>query len=122
MVTFFFKGGQRERENDVFDSENEETEDIPSPYLQRPNLQKETAEGESKCGISYAMASMQGWRAQMEDTHTCMPKMTEELPDWSYFAVFDGHAGNTVSQYCATNLLDHILTTGIQSFILSEML
>ncbi|XP_017552327.1 protein phosphatase, Mg2+/Mn2+ dependent, 1Na (putative) [Pygocentrus nattereri] len=115
MVTFFFRGGQREREaNGDSDSEddNNNLEDIPSPYLERPILQKQTAEGESKWGISYALASMQGWRTQMEDTHTCMPEMSDGLPDWSYFAVFDGHAGSTVAQYCSAHLLDHILNTG----------
>ncbi|XP_060744174.1 protein phosphatase, Mg2+/Mn2+ dependent, 1Na (putative) isoform X1 [Tachysurus vachellii] len=115
MVTFFFKGGQVEQQaEDDSDSEddNDDVEEIPSPYLERPVLQKHTAEGESKWGVSYALASMQGWRAQMEDAHTCMPEMTEGLLDWSYFAVFDGHAGNTVAQYCSTHLLDHILATG----------
>ncbi|KAI4882419.1 hypothetical protein NFI96_021739 [Prochilodus magdalenae] len=115
MVTFFFKGGQRERgANGDYDSEddNDDIEEIPSPYLERPILQKQTAEGDSKWGTSYAMASMQGWRTQMEDTHTCMPEMSDGFLDWSYFAVFDGHAGNTVAQYCSTHLLDHILNTG----------
>ncbi|KAL7832035.1 hypothetical protein AOLI_G00295830 [Acnodon oligacanthus] len=115
MVTFFFRGGQREREasgDSDSEDDNNNLDDIPSPYLERPILQKQTAEGESKWGISYALASMQGWRTQMEDTHTCMPEMSNGLPDWSYFAVFDGHAGSTVAQYCSAHLLDHILNTG----------
>lgn len=125
MVTFFFKGGQVEQHADD-DSESEEdnddVEEIPSPYLERPMLQKHTAEGECKWGVSYALASMQGWRAQMEDAHTCMPEMTEGLPNWSYFAVFDGHAGNTVAQYCSTHLLDHILATGTVYLIYEDTL
>lgn len=119
MVTFFFKGAQTEQQADAdSDSEedNDDVEEISSPYLERPMLQKHTAEGESKWGINYALASMQGWRAQMEDAHTCMPEMTENLPDWSYFAVFDGHAGNTVAQYCSAHLLNHILVTGTVLF------
>lgn len=112
MVTFFFKGGQGEADSD---SEDDDVEEIPSPYLERPILQKHTAEGKSNWGITYAIANMQGWRAQMEDAHTCMPEMAEGLSDWSYFAVFDGHAGNTVARYCSTHLLDHILATGKQS-------
>ncbi|XP_062872855.1 protein phosphatase, Mg2+/Mn2+ dependent, 1Na (putative) [Trichomycterus rosablanca] len=113
MVTFFFKGGQGDQDADS-DSEddNDDVEEIPSPYLERPVLQKHTSEGKSKWGITYAMANMQGWRAQMEDAHTCMPEMANGLSDWSYFAVFDGHAGNTVARYCSTHLLDHILATG----------
>uniref|UniRef100_A0A8C2A2E2 Protein phosphatase 1B n=1 Tax=Cyprinus carpio TaxID=7962 RepID=A0A8C2A2E2_CYPCA len=110
MVTFFFKGGRREPGVDDEYSENEE--DMGRPYLERPILEKDTAEGGSKCGINYGMASMQGWRAQMEDSHTCMPEMTDALPDWSYFAVYDGHAGRMVAQYCSRHLLDFILDTG----------
>ncbi|XP_051965451.1 protein phosphatase 1A-like [Xyrauchen texanus] len=111
MVTFFFKGGRRHPETDD-DDDFENEEDIPSPYLHRPVLEKDTEEGGSKWGINYAMASMQGWRAQMEDAHTCMPEMADGFPDWSYFAVYDGHAGRTVAQYCSGNLLDFILDTG----------
>ncbi|XP_051521067.1 protein phosphatase 1A-like [Myxocyprinus asiaticus] len=110
MVTFFFKGGQRHPGTDKDDFDNEE--DIPSPYLQMPVLNKDTEEGGSKYGINYAMASMQGWRAQMEDAHTCMPEMADGFPDWSYFAVYDGHAGRMVAQYCSRHLLDFILDTG----------
>lgn len=110
MVTFFFKGGRREQGVDDEYFENEE--DVGRPYLDRPILEKDTAEGGSKWGINYGMASMQGWRAQMEDSHTCMPEMTNALPEWSYFAVYDGHAGRTVAQYCSRHLLDFILHTG----------
>ncbi|KAF7663335.1 hypothetical protein LDENG_00212000 [Lucifuga dentata] len=48
----------------------------------------------------------------MEDAHTCMPQLAGELAEWGYFAVFDGHAGTTVANYCSRNLLDHILATG----------
>nr|XP_055051975.1 protein phosphatase, Mg2+/Mn2+ dependent, 1Na (putative) [Misgurnus anguillicaudatus] len=106
MVTFFFKGGRRED----YDFENEE--DNPSPYLDRPILAKDMEEGGSKWGVNYGMASVQGWRVQMEDAHTCMPEMSGGLPSWSYFAVFDGHAGRTVAQYCAKHLLDFILDKG----------
>uniref|UniRef100_A0A3Q3WFZ6 protein-serine/threonine phosphatase n=1 Tax=Mola mola TaxID=94237 RepID=A0A3Q3WFZ6_MOLML len=111
MVTFFFKGGTREEgpgEEDNLD----EDDSMPSPYLDRPILEKHVLEGGSELGVSYAVASMQGWRAQMEDAHTCMPQLRGELTEWGYYAVFDGHAGSTVAQYCSRNLLDHILATG----------
>ncbi|XP_077422718.1 protein phosphatase, Mg2+/Mn2+ dependent, 1Na (putative) [Vanacampus margaritifer] len=111
MVTFFFKGGSREKGQEEQDSFDEE-DDMPSPYLERPVLEKHVSEGGSQSGVNYAVASMQGWRAQMEDAHTCMPHMRGELSEWAYFAVFDGHAGSTVAQYCSRNLLDHILATG----------
>ncbi len=64
MVTFFFKGGRRESGTDVEYFENEE--DVGSPYLKRPILEKDTEEGGSKWGVNYGMASMQAgeprWR------------------------------------------------------------
>lgn len=111
MVTFFFKGGPREAgpgEDDNLDDEDS----IPSPYLDRPILEKHVSEGSSASGLNYAVASMQGWRAQMEDAHTCMPQLRGDLTEWGYYAVFDGHAGTTVAQYCSRNLLDHIMATG----------
>lgn len=113
MVTFFFKGGTREAGPDEDDSLDED-DSMPSPYLDRPILEKQVSEGSSDLGLNYAVASMQGWRAQMEDAHTCMPQLKGELREWGYFAVFDGHAGTTVAQYCSKNLLDHILATGTE--------
>lgn len=111
MVTFFFKGGQRDgQEGSEEDSSDEDNG--PSVYLDRPILEKHATEGGSQWGLNYATASMQGWRAQMEDAHACMPEMGGELAEWGYYAVFDGHAGNTVAQYCSRNLLQHILATG----------
>uniref|UniRef100_A0A3P9H9C1 Protein phosphatase 1B n=1 Tax=Oryzias latipes TaxID=8090 RepID=A0A3P9H9C1_ORYLA len=111
MVTFFFKGGSREAGSPEEDNLDEE-DALPSPYLERPILEKHTSEGGNDLGLNYAVASMQGWRAQMEDAHTCMSQLRGDLEDWAYFAVFDGHAGITVAQYCSKNLLDHILATG----------
>ncbi|XP_034024791.1 protein phosphatase, Mg2+/Mn2+ dependent, 1Na (putative) [Thalassophryne amazonica] len=112
MVTFFLKGGTRDREPVEEDGFEEDDDLMPSPYLEHPNLEKHEAEGGSPSGVNYAVASMQGWRTQMEDAHTCMAQLKGELSDWGYFAVFDGHAGTTVAQYCSKNLLDHILATG----------
>lgn len=117
MVTFFFKGGSRDSgsaEEDNFDDDS-----LPSPYLDRPILEKYVSEGGSTSGLNYAVASMQGWRAQMEDAHTCMPQLRGDLEDWGYFAVFDGHAGITVAQYCSRNLLEHILVTGTGELLIT---
>lgn len=118
MVTFFFKGGSRERGCEEEEDNLEDEDAMPSPYLDHPNLEKHVAEGGSSLGLNYAVASMQGWRAQMEDAHTCMTQLKGDLGDWAYFAVFDGHAGVTVAQYCSRNLLDHILTTGTQLMLI----
>ncbi|CAL8350363.1 unnamed protein product [Arctogadus glacialis] len=114
MVTFFFKGGPRERDaGEDRDADGEDGEDAaPSPYLDRPVLEKVVAEGGCGRGTSYAVASMQGWRSSMEDAHTCLPALKAPLAAWSYYAVFDGHAGSSVAQYCSRNLLDHILASG----------
>ncbi|XP_051790188.1 protein phosphatase, Mg2+/Mn2+ dependent, 1Na (putative) isoform X1 [Erpetoichthys calabaricus] len=103
MVSFFFKGSEE------FMGEDEEERSI---YLDKPMLDKEMEEGQVPEGLSYALASMQGWRAQMEDAHTCVTEMPGELADWCFFAVYDGHAGSTVAQYCSRHLLTHILATG----------
>lgn len=58
---------------------------------------------------------MQGWRVEMEDAHRAVTGLSSGGPDgnplndWSYFAVFDGHAGAKVSAHCAQNLLDCVL-------------
>ncbi|XP_068601409.1 protein phosphatase, Mg2+/Mn2+ dependent, 1Na (putative) [Brachionichthys hirsutus] len=111
VVTFFFKGGTREPGPEEEDYSDED-DSGPSPYLERPILEKHVSEGSSQSGINYAVANMQGWRAQMEDAHACMPQLGGELSGWEYFAVFDGHAGTTVAQFCSRHLLDHILATG----------
>ena len=51
---------------------------------------------------------MQGWRTEMEDAH-CAVVGVNGLEDWSFFAVFDGHAGHGVSVHCAQHLLDSII-------------
>ncbi|CAL8362504.1 unnamed protein product [Lota lota] len=89
-----------------------EVEVGPSPYLDRPVLDKLVEEGCSRWGLTYALGSMQGWRSTMEDFHNCVPQLGGELADWSFFAVFDGHAGSSVARYCSQHLLSQILATG----------
>ncbi|XP_062408793.1 protein phosphatase, Mg2+/Mn2+ dependent, 1Na (putative) [Sardina pilchardus] len=111
MVTFFFRSGIGSP-RDSSGEDDEDDDGMPSPYLDRPVLTKNTAEGGNRWGTNYALASMQGWRAQMEDAHTCVPEMDGQLEEWGYYGVFDGHAGTTVAQFCARNLLQHIMATG----------
>lgn len=75
-------------------------------FLEKPKTDKTTDKGKG-CGIAYGVSAMQGWRMEMEDAHVCKTNFT--LKDWSFFGVFDGHAGPKVSQYCARHLLDCIL-------------
>ncbi|KAG7223291.1 hypothetical protein INR49_015647 [Caranx melampygus] len=111
-VSSFFKGSRGGAAEGEQPGEGEKEEVIPSPYLDRPVLDKLTEEGCARWGLTYALGSMQGWRANMEDFHNCVPQLGGELPDWSFYAVFDGHAGSTVAQHCSQHLLGHILATG----------
>lgn len=76
-------------------------------FLDKPKTEKETSRGEGN-GLRFGVASMQGWRVEMEDAHTAKIGLTEQLQDWSFFGVFDGHAGANVSKYCAENLHEFV--------------
>jgi len=80
-------------------------------FLDKPKTEKHNEDGEGN-GLKYGLSSMQGWRVEMEDAHTALPSLgAAGLKDWSFFAVFDGHAGSKVSKHCAENLLDSICAT-----------
>ncbi|KAM3171855.1 hypothetical protein ACTXT7_015765, partial [Hymenolepis weldensis] len=68
----------------------------------------ETGEGNN---LRYGLASMQGWRSSMEDAHCAITRLPGHLKEWSFFAVFDGHAGALVSEQCASELLNRIVDT-----------
>lgn len=78
-------------------------------FLSKPKTDKFLEQGEGN-GLRYVVASMQGWRSEMEDAHMAKTDLPN-LKDWSYFAVFDGHVGATVSTHCAEHLLDTIMAT-----------
>jgi protein phosphatase 2C family protein 2/3 len=70
--------------------------------LSKPVTEKHSQRFESdrlKCGAS----EMQGWRRGMEDAHTCLLDL-EGSPGHAFFAVFDGHCGRNVAQYCGEHL------------------
>lgn len=77
-------------------------------FLDKPKLEKHSEHGSGN-GLTYGLSSMQGWRVEMEDAHSAMVGLPQGLKDWSFFAVFDGHAGARVSAHCAENLLDTII-------------
>ncbi|KAF1743855.1 hypothetical protein MXB_5506, partial [Myxobolus squamalis] len=77
--------------------------------LPTPITDKKNEEG-SNDQLKYSVCSMQGWRNNMEDDHAVCLSFSEEHPDWSYFSVFDGHAGAAASLYCASFLLNKIRT------------
>lgn len=63
--------------------------------------------------FKYGVASMQGWRSVMEDAHLCVIPITNQPPfkNWSFFAIFDGHAGNRVALHSSQHLLNTLLQT-----------
>lgn len=79
-------------------------------FLDKPKTDKFLEHGEDN-GLKYAVASMQGWRIDMEDAHMAKTNLGGALKDWSFFAVFDGHAGARVSAHCAEHLLNAITDT-----------
>ncbi|XP_030627498.1 protein phosphatase 1B [Chanos chanos] len=80
-------------------------------FLDKPKTEKHNAHGEGN-GLRYGLSSMQGWRVEMEDAHTAAVGLPHGLDDWSFFAVYDGHAGSRVANYCSNHLLEHIVAAG----------
>ncbi|OXU21617.1 hypothetical protein TSAR_001379 [Trichomalopsis sarcophagae] len=79
-------------------------------FLDTPKTDKYNEHGEGN-GLKYGVASMQGWRLEMEDAHQAITGLEGGLEDWSFFAVFDGHAGAKVSAHSAEHLLECIMQT-----------
>ncbi|KAF4017542.1 hypothetical protein G4228_009064 [Cervus hanglu yarkandensis] len=84
-----------------------ENQDIMGAFLDKPKMEKHNAQGQGN-GLRYGLSSMQGWRVEMEDAHTAVIGLPSGLETWSFFAVYDGHAGSQVAKYCCEHLLDHI--------------
>ncbi|XP_043930404.1 protein phosphatase 1A isoform X2 [Protopterus annectens] len=78
-------------------------------FLDKPKMEKHNAHGSGN-GLSYGLSSMQGWRVEMEDAHTAVIGLPSGLHEWSFFAVYDGHAGSQVARYCCEYLLEHIIS------------
>ncbi|XP_034040711.1 protein phosphatase 1B isoform X2 [Thalassophryne amazonica] len=82
-------------------------------FLDKPKTEKYNSHGEGS-GIRYGLSSMQGWRVEMEDAHTAVVGLSAlGMTDWSFFAVYDGHAGSRVANYCSKHLLDHIISASL---------
>eukprot|EP00040_Diaphanoeca_grandis_P005352 m.32498 g.32498 ORF g.32498 m.32498 type:complete len:407 (-) comp16653_c0_seq1:38-1258(-) len=58
--------------------------------------------------LSWGLSAMQGYRPTMEDDHTVEQNITE-MPGGSFFAVYDGHAGGTVSKMAGIAMLPSII-------------
>ena len=85
-------------------------------FLDKPKTEKTNEAGQGN-DLTYGVGAMQGWRIEMEDAHTHLIGLPlAGLEDWSFFAVFDGHAGSTVSKYSSTELIHSILNADPELF------
>lgn len=69
-------------------------------YLSEPRTTKNSSE-ESNDFLVCGSSSMQGWRISQEDAHNCILNYDDKT---SFFAVYDGHGGAEVAQYCSLHL------------------
>jgi serine/threonine protein phosphatase PrpC len=85
-------------------------------FLDKPKTEKISESGTGN-DLKYGLSAMQGWRIEMEDAHTSIIGLPKQgLESWSFFAVFDGHAGSTVSKISSTKLLESILNADEELF------
>ncbi|CAK9254406.1 unnamed protein product, partial [Sphagnum jensenii] len=75
-------------------------------YLSQPITDLVAEDGRSS-KLVYGSAAMQGWRVSQEDAHIAIEEF-DKSTDTSLFAVFDGHGGPEVAQYCAQHLPNFI--------------
>ncbi|XP_055341332.1 protein phosphatase 1A-like [Paramacrobiotus metropolitanus] len=79
-------------------------------FLDKPKTDKHYESGSGN-GVRFALCSMQGWRIDMEDAHTALTALGPPFDSWSFFGVFDGHAGGKVSKYCSEHLVRYVTDT-----------
>ncbi|XP_052871993.1 probable protein phosphatase CG10417 [Anopheles cruzii] len=75
-------------------------------YLSEPVTTKESSD-ESNDFLVSGSSSMQGWRISQEDAHNCILNFDKNI---SFFAVYDGHGGAEVAQYCSLHLPSFLRT------------
>ncbi|KAI6230828.1 PPM-type phosphatase domain-containing protein [Aphelenchoides fujianensis] len=91
-------------------------------FLDKPKTEKTNDLGNGP-DYRYVVASMQGWRTDMEDAHDVKVSISETEPfkNWSFFAVFDGHAGSRLvveleqSKGAVTENAKQLITAGIKA-------
>eukprot|EP00163_Fabomonas_tropica_P032927 TRINITY_DN8452_c1_g1_i2.p1 TRINITY_DN8452_c1_g1~~TRINITY_DN8452_c1_g1_i2.p1 ORF type:complete len:288 (-),score=76.11 TRINITY_DN8452_c1_g1_i2:202-1065(-) len=74
--------------------------------LSSPNTEKETSRDENE-RIRYGASAMQGWRRGMEDAHTTILNLPKVKGN-AFFAVYDGHCGAPVAEFCGKNMQVHL--------------
>ena len=75
-------------------------------FLDKPITTKFTEFRETKDFV-WVVASMQGWRAEMEDAHVCISEECGES-EHHFFGVFDGHGGKNAAKLSAKGLYDKV--------------
>mmetsp|Transcript_20698 Transcript_20698/g.30628 ORF Transcript_20698/g.30628 Transcript_20698/m.30628 type:complete len:337 (+) Transcript_20698:139-1149(+) len=78
--------------------------------LDKPITDKTTETAESEAGIRFAASAMQGWRVEMEDSHTIIENV-EGLKGHSFVAVYDGHGGSMCATYAGKEMMRFIVAT-----------
>lgn len=78
-------------------------------YLDKPITAKESEDGELGC-FTFGSSGMQGWRTGMEDSHVNILSFDGD-PGAALFAVFDGHGGAEVAQFCKRRIAEALPTT-----------
>ena len=66
------------------------------------------SESNSGAGIKYGLSCVQGHRKEMQDDYNAVLGISPVAKNVSWFAVFDGHGGASVSKYCSKQLLESI--------------
>ncbi|GAA5868498.1 hypothetical protein JCM3774_005398 [Rhodotorula dairenensis] len=68
--------------------------------LSEPVVDKHSHSGKD-ARLAWAVSEMQGWRLTMEDAHSAVLSLGDELDGkpTSFFAVYDGHGGSTVAKF-----------------------
>ncbi|XP_053672668.1 probable protein phosphatase CG10417 [Anopheles nili] len=75
-------------------------------YLSEPSTTKDSSD-EANALVICGSSSMQGWRISQEDAHNCIMSYDDNS---SFFAVYDGHGGAEVAQYCSQHLPNFLKT------------
>ena len=81
------------------------------PTVRKEARTEKTSLGGTIGGLEYGASEMQGWRLTMEDAHIEAELQPPEgvLDACSIFAVFDGHGGNEVANFCKAHFVEVLL-------------
>ncbi|KAI9505838.1 phosphatase 2C-like domain-containing protein [Coemansia spiralis] len=75
--------------------------------LSEPVVDKHSSAGGDERYI-YGASAMQGWRISMEDAHTTVLKIGPD-GESAFFAVYDGHGGQTAAKFAGAMLHEYII-------------